>query len=177
MILGSGLGPLAESVENASIIPFNQIPGWPVSTVVGHKGQLVLGQLEGQDVIVMQGRAHYYEGYSMAQIGLPVRVMQRLGVELLVVTNAAGAVNPDFEPGDLMLITDHINLLGMAKRLKAKNLQASTSEVYGGPMVYPQPEDYRGSVNCIGPRSCYDEGKRCAKALFINYHRQHGLKI
>ena len=114
MILGSGLGPLADSVENASIIPFNQIPGWPVSTVAGHKGRLVLGQFEGQSVMVMQGRAHYYEGYSMAQIGLPVRVMQRLGVEVLIVTNAAGAVNPSFEPGNLMLITDHINLLGMA---------------------------------------------------------------
>ncbi|MBN1145899.1 MAG: purine-nucleoside phosphorylase [Anaerolineales bacterium] len=114
VILGSGLGPLAESVENASVIPFNRIPGWPVSTVIGHKGQLALGQLEGQNVVVMQGRAHYYEGYSMAQIGLPVRVMQRLGVEMLIVTNAAGAVNPAFEPGDLMLITDHLNLLGMA---------------------------------------------------------------
>lgn len=114
MILGSGLGPLAESVEQAVRIPYKDLPTWPVSTVTGHTGQLVIGKLEGQDVLVMQGRAHYYEGYSMAQFGLPVRVMQRLGVQTLIVTNAAGAVNPDFSPGDLMLITDHLNLLGMA---------------------------------------------------------------
>ena len=114
MILGSGLGGLARSVEKPTIIPYSQLPHWPISTVIGHQGQLVLGELETQNVMVMQGRAHYYEGYSMAQIGLPVRVMQRLGVETLIVTNAAGAVNPNFEPGDLMLITDHVNLMGMA---------------------------------------------------------------
>lgn len=124
MILGSGLGPLAKSVENATRIPYRELPHWPVSTVVGHQGQLVIGQLQGQNVIVMQGRAHYYEGYSMAEVGLPVRVMQRLGVEILIVTNAAGAVNPDFSPGDLMLITDHINIIGMAGRtpLRGPNL-------------------------------------------------------
>lgn len=113
IILGSGLGALAEWVEQAIYIPYAELPHWPVSTVPGHHGMLVLGHLEGKDVLVMQGRAHYYEGYSMAQIGLPVRVMQRLGVEILIVTNAAGAVNPDFAPGDLMLITDHLNLIGM----------------------------------------------------------------
>jgi purine-nucleoside phosphorylase len=114
LILGSGLGGLADSVETPVKIPYGDLPNWPVSTVVGHSGQLVVGQLQGQPVVVMQGRAHYYEGYSMAQVTLPVRVMQRLGVEALIVTNAAGAVNPEFEPGDLMLITDHLNLLGMA---------------------------------------------------------------
>lgn len=114
MILGSGLGPLAEKVEDAVIIPYGDIPAWPVSTVEGHHGRLVIGMLEGQAVLVMQGRAHYYEGYSMPQVGFPVRVMQRLGLEILIVTNAAGAVNPEFEPGEVMLITDHLNLLGMA---------------------------------------------------------------
>jgi purine-nucleoside phosphorylase len=114
MILGSGLGPLAEKVEDAVIIPYGDIPAWPVSTVEGHQGRLVIGMLEGQAVLVMQGRAHYYEGYSMPQVGFPVRVMQRLGLEILIVTNAAGAVNPEFEPGEVMLITDHLNLLGMA---------------------------------------------------------------
>jgi purine-nucleoside phosphorylase len=114
LILGSGLGSLAEAVENPVILPYGELPHWPVSTVVGHSGRLVLGQLQGRRVIVMQGRSHYYEGYSMDQITLPVRAMQRLGVEYLFVTNAAGAVNPDFEPGDLMLITDHLNLVGMA---------------------------------------------------------------
>ncbi|MBN1666703.1 MAG: purine-nucleoside phosphorylase [Anaerolineales bacterium] len=114
MILGSGLGSLADAVTEAVEIPYGELDNWPVSTVIGHQGKLVVGQLEDQDVIVMQGRVHYYEGYSMAQVTLPVRVMQRLGIETLVVTNAAGAVNPDFEPGDLMLITDHLNLIGMA---------------------------------------------------------------
>lgn len=114
MILGSGLGPLAEIVEGARIIPYGEIPPWPVSTVEGHQGQLVIGSLQGQDVLVMQGRAHFYEGYSMAQVGFPIRVMQRMGLDTLIVTNAAGAVNPNFEPGDVMLITDHLNLLGMA---------------------------------------------------------------
>jgi len=113
MILGSGLGGLAEMVEAATIIPYGELPHWPVSTVVGHQGRLVLGKLEGQQVIVMQGRAHYYEGYSMPRTGLPVRVMQRLGVKILIITNAAGAINPDFEPGEVMLITDHLNLIGM----------------------------------------------------------------
>jgi len=114
LILGSGLGGLSEAVEDATSIPYGDLPLWPVSTVHGHQGRLVIGQLEKQPVIVMQGRAHYYEGYSMAQIGLPVRVMQRLGVQILIVTNAAGAVNPYFNPGELMLITDHLNLIGMA---------------------------------------------------------------
>jgi purine-nucleoside phosphorylase len=114
MILGSGLGKLAASVEQAEHISYQELPGWPVSTVKGHQGELVVGKLEGRSVIVMQGRSHYYEGYSMQQIGLPVRVMQRLGIKILVVTNAAGAVNPDFQPGDLMLIVDHLNLIGMA---------------------------------------------------------------
>lgn len=114
MILGSGLGGLAEVVEDPINIPYGELPNWPVSTVIGHEGKLVVGKLEGQDVIVMQGRVHYYEGYSMNRVTLPIRVMQRLGVSFLFVTNAAGAVNPVYEPGDLMLITDHINLIGMA---------------------------------------------------------------
>ena len=114
MILGSGLGSMAEAVEEAVIIPYGEIPSWPVSTVEGHQGRLVIGSLEQQNVLIMQGRSHYYEGYSMSEIGFPVRVMQRLGVEILIVTNAAGGVNQEFEPGDVMLITDHLNLLGMA---------------------------------------------------------------
>lgn len=114
IILGSGLGALADSAQNATAIPYSQLPNWPISTVSGHTGRLVMGILEDRPVMIMQGRAHYYEGYSMAQIGLPVRVMQRLGITTLIVTNAAGAVNPTFMPGDLMLITDHLNLAGMA---------------------------------------------------------------
>jgi len=126
LILGSGLGPLADSVGDRALIKPDQIPGWPLSTVAGHSGNLVLGTLEGQPVFVMQGRAHYYEGYSMPRLGLPVRVMQRLGIEILIVTNAAGAVNPEYEPGELMLIADHINLIGMAglNPLRGQNLES-----------------------------------------------------
>ena len=114
IILGSGLGSMSESLENPVFIPFNDLPYWPVSTVPGHVGRLVFGKLEGQSIMVMQGRIHFYEGYTMQQVTLPIRVMQRLGIDTLVVTNAAGAVNPDFAPGDLMLITDHINFVGLA---------------------------------------------------------------
>jgi len=114
IILGSGLSELAAAVENATIIPYPELPDWPVSTVIGHAGQLVIGSLEGQPVLIMRGRVHFYEGYSMAQVTFPVRVMQRLGIETLIVTNAAGGVNPDFVPGDVMLITDNLNIIGMA---------------------------------------------------------------
>jgi purine-nucleoside phosphorylase len=113
LILGSGLGNLADSVQNADFIHFDDLPHWPHSTVPGHVGRLVIGQLENQMVMIMQGRIHFYEGYSMSQVTLPVRVMQRLGIEILFVTNAAGAINPSFQPGDLMLITDNLNLIGM----------------------------------------------------------------
>jgi purine-nucleoside phosphorylase len=113
LILGSGLGPLSESIEDPTIIPYHDLPGWPISTVEGHAGELVIGILEGKAVLVMNGRIHYYEGYEMSQVTLPIRVMQRLGIEIVVVTNAAGGVNQDFVPGNPMLITDHLNLLGM----------------------------------------------------------------
>jgi purine-nucleoside phosphorylase len=113
LILGSGLGALADAIENPDLIPFKDIPNWPETTVEGHVGRLVVGKLEGQVVMVLQGRLHYYEGFSMAEVTLPIRVMQRMGIEILVVTNAAGAINPDYAPGDVMLIRDHVALLTM----------------------------------------------------------------
>ena len=113
LILGSGLNSLADSVQKPDLIPYGDLPNWPVSTVEGHVGRLVIGELEGQVVLVMQGRIHFYEGYGMPAITLPVRVMNRLGLEMLFVTNAAGGVNPEFVPGDVMLITDNLNLMGM----------------------------------------------------------------
>ena len=114
LILGSGLGALADSVQDPIIIPYHDLPGWPISTVEGHAGELVIGTLEGKEVLVMNGRIHFYEGYEMSQVTLPIRVMQRLGIKMILVTNAAGGVNQDFVPGNPMLITDHLNLLGMA---------------------------------------------------------------
>ena len=114
LILGSGLGDLAESVQPADYISYEDIPHWPKSTIEGHKGRLVMGDLQGKPVMIMQGRAHYYEGYPITIIGFPVRVMIRLGIEILIVTNAAGAINPDYEPGQVMLIKDHLSLIAMA---------------------------------------------------------------
>ena len=113
MILGSGLGSFADSVENPTIVPYDDIPNWPTGSVKGHASRLVIGHLEGQAVAVMQGRAHFYEGISMQAVGFPVRVLQMMGVKTLVVTNAAGGLNPAFGAGDLMIIKDHIFLPGM----------------------------------------------------------------
>lgn len=114
IILGSGLSPLAQAVEDAISIPYTTIPNFPKPTVEGHAGQLVVGRLEDSLVMMMQGRVHFYEGYPIQQIVFPVRMMQVMGVETLIVTNAAGGLNPDFEAGDMMLLNDHINLVGMA---------------------------------------------------------------
>ncbi|EOL45346.1 inosine/guanosine/xanthosine phosphorylase [Enterococcus phoeniculicola] len=112
LILGSGLGELAEEIEEAIAISYEEIPNFPVSTVAGHAGQLVYGTLSGKKVLALQGRFHYYEGYSMETVTYPVRVMAALNAHSVVVTNASGGVNESFEPGDLMLITDHLNFTG-----------------------------------------------------------------
>jgi purine-nucleoside phosphorylase len=112
LILGSGLGVLADEIEQPVKIKYTDIPGFPESTVEGHAGQLVIGELQGLPVLAMQGRFHYYEGYGLDKVTFPVRVMKELGIETVVVTNAAGGINPSFSPGDLMLITDHINNVG-----------------------------------------------------------------
>ena len=109
LILGSGLGELAEEVENAIVIDYADIPNWGQSTVVGHAGKLVYGDLAGRKVLALQGRFHFYEGYSMKEVTFPVRVMRELGIKTLFVSNAAGGTNADFEIGDLMIIRDHIN--------------------------------------------------------------------
>jgi purine-nucleoside phosphorylase len=112
LILGTGLGKLVDEVEIDREIAYDQIPNFPLSTVESHHGQLIFGQLAGQDVVIMQGRFHFYEGYSMQQIAFPVRVMGAMGVKRLLISNAAGGMNPQFRKGDLMVIDDHINLLG-----------------------------------------------------------------
>lgn len=114
LVLGSGLGHLAEEVENPVILPYQSLPNWPVSTVPGHDGRLVLGSLYGKRVLVQQGRVHFYEGYKAEDLVFAVRVMHLLGIRRLILTNAAGGVNPDFKAGDVMLITDHIGFPAMA---------------------------------------------------------------
>ncbi len=112
MILGSGLGAMADEIEDPQTFPYEEIPHFPVSGVEGHAGELVFGKLEGTEVVVMSGRVHYYEGWELHEVTFPVRTFGELGTEHLMVTNSAGGANPDFSPGDLMLITDHINMTG-----------------------------------------------------------------
>ena len=112
IILGTGLGRLAEDIEEKEIIPYSEIPNFPTSTVQSHSGNLVLGKLGNKEVVAMQGRFHYYEGYSLKEVTFPVRVMKKLGADTIIISNAAGGMNRFFKRGDLMLITDHINLFG-----------------------------------------------------------------
>jgi len=123
IILGTGLGGLVEEISITGAIPYKEIPHFPRSTVEGHEGRLILGGWAGKSVLVMQGRVHFYEGYSLPQVTLPVRVMRKLGVEILILSNAAGGLNPSFAPGDLMVISDHINFMGQ-NPLVGPNLEA-----------------------------------------------------
>lgn len=121
IILGTGLGSLVHEITDKYEISYKDIPNFPLSTVEGHSGKLIFGKLGGKDILAMQGRFHFYEGYSMQQVTFPVRVMRELGIKTLFVSNAAGGMNPDFEIGDLMIITDHINLFP-EHPLRGKNI-------------------------------------------------------
>ncbi len=164
MILGSGLGALADNIENPDYIPYPNLPNWPISTVIGHSGRLVIGTLEGQTVCVMQGRSHFYEGYTMAQIGLPVRVMHLLGCETVIITNAAGGVNQHFSPGDLMLITDHINMIGMAGQspLRGPNLETV------GPRFVDMMNAYDPALRALALRVGADEGIALQQGVYVS---------
>ena len=161
LVLGSGLGDMADTIENPDVIPFKDIPNWPEATAPGHVGRLVVGKLENQEVLVLQGRLHYYEGYSMAEVTLPIRVMQRLGIEILVLTNAAGGVNPDFSAGDVMLITDHVGMVTMTglNPLRGPNLDEFGVRFPDVSQVY----DRKLQAHC--PQSCagyqYTHAGRC----------------
>jgi len=135
MILGSGLGSLADEIENPFKIPYSEIPHFAKSEAVGHANELVIGEFKGKTVVAMKGRFHYYEGFTLDEVTFPVRVMKALGVENLIITNACGAVNTSFNPGDLMLITDHINLVGTNPLIGPNNEDLGTrfpdlSQVY-----------------------------------------------
>lgn len=145
LVLGSGLGGLADQLENPTIISYADIPGWPLSTVHGHAGQLVIGVLEGCPVVAQQGRAHYYEGYTMQQVTFPIRVMRALGVETVILTNAAGGINQSYRVGDVMMLNDHINFVGM---------------VGNNPLMGPN-DDMLGE-RFVGMSHTYDRGLRAA---------------
>ncbi|MDE5623631.1 MAG: purine-nucleoside phosphorylase, partial [Alistipes sp.] len=159
IILGTGLGDFAEQIEARYSLDYKDIPGFPVSTVEGHKGRMIFGSLEGRQVVAMQGRFHFYEGYSMQQVTFPVRVMQQLGIRVLFVSNASGGINTSFRVGDLMVITDHINLMP-------------------NPLIGP-------NLAQLGPRfpdmhNCYDKGliaRATAIAEQENIKLQYGVYV
>ncbi len=149
IILGSGLGEFVEAITDKVVIPFGEIPEWPKSTVQGHQGKLNIGNIGSRYIFAMQGRAHYYEGHSMGRITLPVRVMFQLGIRNLIVTNAAGAVNPDYQPGDLMLLKDHIGLIAMTG---ANPLRGPNQDHFGPrfpDMSQPYHPEYRKRILSI----------------------------
>lgn len=148
LVLGSGLGSLANTLENRVAIPYSDIPNFPQSTVHGHSGQLVIGQLEGKTVIAQQGRAHFYEGYSMHEITFPIRVMHFLGIHTLILTNAAGGVDPSYQVGDLMLMNDHINFPGFA----GNNPLRGANDESIGPRFVGMAQSYDRHLRAIAKR-------------------------
>ena len=151
MVLGSGLGVLGDEIENPIIIKYDEIPGFPKSTVEGHAGQLVIGTLEGKKVLVMQGRFHYYEGYSYDTVVFPVRVMKLLGIDKFLVTNAAGGLNRDFSAGALMLISDHIHF-DMDSPLRGHNIDEF------GPRFPDMSDTYKKSLRKMAKEAGKDLG-------------------
>lgn len=162
LILGSGLGSLADTIEDAEYYNYADIPNFPVSTVEGHEGRLVIGKLAGKIVVAMQGRFHFYEGYSMQEVTFPVRVMKLIGVEKLIVTNAAGSVNTNYKPGDLMLITDHINFSG-ANPLIGNNLKDF------GPRFPDMSESYKKDLREIAKKVAADLNIELKEGVYMMF--------
>lgn len=158
LVLGSGLGGLADTLQERVVVPYTDIPGWPRSTVVGHSGQLVIGYLEGKLVLAQQGRAHFYEGYTMDQVTFPIRVMHFLGVKKVILTNAAGGVNKSYRTGDLMLLNDHINFVGMV----GNNPLMGPNDEHIGPRFLGMAHTYDADMRSAA--------KQVATAENINLH-------
>jgi len=159
IILGTGLGRLAEDIEESTVIPYNKINNFPVSTVPGHSGNLVIGKLEGKTVVAMQGRFHYYEGYSMQEVAFPVRVMKKLGADIIIISNAAGGMNRFFQRGDLMLIYDHINLMG-------DNPLMGINEEELGPRFPDMSEAYDRKLISLAEKVALEEGITLHKGIY-----------
>jgi len=160
VVLGSGLGAFADALDEAATVPFGDIPHFPASTVAGHSGALVVGRSRGVPVAVLKGRVHHYEGYSLAEVVFPVRVLGRLGVRTLVVTNAAGAINASFRPGELMILEDHINLLG--------NPMIGANEEALGPRFFDMSEAYDRRLRDAAARACAAVGVACHRGVYVS---------
>ena len=159
IVLGSGLGKLADKIENPVVVPYSEIPHFPISTAVGHKGNFIAGELGGKLVVAMQGRFHYYEGYSMEYVTLPIRVMKMLGIRYLFVSNAAGGVNYDFKVGELMIIRDHINLL--PNPLIGPNMEEF------GPRFPDMTRPYEPSLIALAEEIASDSGISLKKGVYL----------
>ena len=159
IVLGTGLGRLAEEINITTAIDYKDIPHFPVSTVEGHSGKLIFGQLGGKDIMAMQGRFHFYEGYSMKEVTFPVRIMHELGIQTLFVSNAAGGTNPDFKIGDLMIITDHINFFP-EHPLHGKNLPT-------GPRFPDMHEAYDRKLVALADAIAAEKGIRLQHGVYI----------
>ena len=159
IILGTGLGSLANEITDAYEINYSDIPNFPISTVEGHKGKLIFGKLGNKDIMAMQGRFHFYEGYSMKEVTFPVRVMRELGIRTLFVSNAAGGMNPDFEIGDLMIITDHINFFP-EHPLRGKNIDY-------GPRFPDMSEAYSKELITHALRIAKEKGIKVQQGVYV----------
>ena len=162
LVLGTGLGAFARSMDKATVIPFAQIPHFPVSTAIGHTGELVIGTTQGVPVAVMAGRVHLYEGYSVEQVVFPIRVLARMGVKTLVMTNAAGSVNVNYKPGELMIISDHINFMGV-------NPLIGPNEDALGPRFFDMTEPYDPILASLAEKACSKVGMTVRKGVYISF--------
>lgn len=163
IILGSGLGALAEQIDAEARLPYAEIPGFPRSTVEGHAGRLILGTLEGKAVVAMQGRVHFYEGYTLAEVVFPVRVMRRLGAAVLLVSNAAGGINRQWHRGDLMIIADHINFMG-------SNPLIGPNDPELGPRFPDMSQAYDPELIALAERAALAEGIPIRKGVYVGVH-------
>jgi purine-nucleoside phosphorylase len=162
LVLGSGLGAFAQTLERATRIPYAQIPHFPVSTAIGHAGELVVGLCQGLPVAVMAGRVHGYEGYLPAEVVFPVRVLGRLGIRLLVMTNAAGSVNVNYKPGELMIIEDHINYMG-------SNPMIGPNPDALGERFFDMSDAYDPELRAIAEQACWKAGVPARKGVYIAF--------
>ena len=159
IVLGSGLGKLADSITDALTIPYSEVPHFKASTAVGHKGNLIVGKLGNRTVLAMQGRFHYYEGYTMQEVTYPVRVFSLMGIKTLLVSNAAGAMNPDYRVGDLMVITDHINLM--------PNPLIGPNEDEFGPRFPDMTEPYSHHLTALADRVAAGQGLQLRHGVYV----------
>jgi purine-nucleoside phosphorylase len=162
LVLGSGLGAFADSLKDAVRVPFREIPHFAHSTAIGHKGELVIGTVEGIPVALMNGRVHFYEGYTIQQVVFPIRVLGKLGVKIAILTNAAGAVNVNFKPGELMLITDHINFMGT-------NPMIGPNEETLGLRFFDMTEPYDPKLREIAEKVCWKAGVTIRSGVYIAF--------